>query len=216
LTDEIKKLNRSIFIPVIHVEKNRLKQEARLQAQRDEIHTEHEKTALQVRESHHLRARAFGTDNDDEESITPPRNRLRSPEQEAQKKEQRKRFQFEATASDDELEDELDDNLDEVWEVTKRLKKIGTAMGQELDAQNSRITKIEEKTVKLDNQLYKNTERVSSLKQYEAFVDKPCFFLFCLNSSRESDSWTMIRHVFFSNFFFLHYHIGSIWLYHDT
>jgi protein transport protein SEC9 len=80
--------------------------------------------------------------------------------QQALQREQRKRYQFEATGSDDELEDELDDNLDEISDVAKRLKALGTAMGQELDNQNNRIERIEEKTVSLDNRVFRNTEKV--------------------------------------------------------
>ena len=59
------------------------------------------------------------------------------------------------------MEDELDDNLDEISEMTKRLKALGSAMGQELDTQNSRIDRIEGKTVNLDQKIFTNTERVS-------------------------------------------------------
>jgi hypothetical protein len=45
------------------------------------------------------------------------------------KADARARYQFDATASDDDLEDELDENLDETLEVTKRLKGLATAMG---------------------------------------------------------------------------------------
>lgn len=103
------------------------------------------------------RAATYGRREDDE-LLGEPR---RTQEQLASQKEQRKRYQFEATASDDELEDELDNNLDEIGDATKRLKAIGMAMGEELDKQNSRIGRIEEKTVNLDNNIFRNTERVS-------------------------------------------------------
>ena len=90
----------------------------------------------------------------------PNGRRTKTATQQALQKEQRKRYQFEATASDDEMEDELDDNLDEISDVTKRLKALGSAMGQELDKQNGRIERIEEKTVNLDNKVFRNTERV--------------------------------------------------------
>lgn len=45
------------------------------------------------------------------------------------RRSRRKRYQFEATASDDELEDELDNNLDEIFDNrtfknTEKLKRI--------------------------------------------------------------------------------------------
>jgi len=66
------------------------------------------------------------------------------------KKEQRKRYQFETGASDDEIEDELDDNLDEIGDVTKRLKALAMGMNQELDTQNARIERIDDKTLSLE------------------------------------------------------------------
>lgn len=126
---------------------------------------------MDVRESQNRlgRAQTYGR-GDDEEGLGGPggpeggsgRGRFRSEGQLAARKEQRKRYQFEGGASDDELEDELDDNLDEIGDATKRLKALGMAMGQELDSQNKRIDQIEGKTVGLDNRIFRNTERVCS------------------------------------------------------
>lgn len=81
--------------------------------------------------------------------------------QQAMRKEQRSKYQFESTQSDEEAEDELDDNLGEIGEMAKRLKSLGTAMGQELDNQNHRIDRINEKATSLDNRMFRNTERAS-------------------------------------------------------
>lgn len=117
---------------------------------------------MDIRESQNRigRAATYGRRDPDEEELLGGRSRMRNAEQLAAQKEQRKRYQFEATASDDELEDELDNNLDEVSEMTKRLKALGKTMGEELDKQNNRIQRIEEKTVGLDDRIFKNTERV--------------------------------------------------------
>jgi hypothetical protein len=80
------------------------------------------------------------------------------------RKEQRSRFQFEATNSDDEIENELDDNLGEISDMTKRLKALGTSMGQELDNQNQRIDRIGGKAGELDNRMFKNTEKLKRIK----------------------------------------------------
>jgi hypothetical protein len=58
------------------------------------------------------------------------------------------------------LEDELDDNLDDIAQATRNLKNLGLAMGQELDSQNVRIGRIDEKAVGLDNRIFANTSRV--------------------------------------------------------
>ncbi|KAH9968935.1 hypothetical protein BC827DRAFT_1166631 [Russula dissimulans] len=166
-TDELKKLNRSIFRPAITFNKDakRAAQEAKIQQRYEEDRAEREKAMGDIRESQNRlgQASAYGQ-REEEAGIGADGKRMKSAVQQARQKEQRKRYQFEATASDDELEDELDDNLDQISDVTKRLKALGTAMGQELDNQNNRIEHIEEKTVSLDNRVFRNTERLKRIK----------------------------------------------------
>ena len=76
------------------------------------------------------------------------------------RKEQYKRYQFESTASDDEMEEEISTNLDQLDEAAKRLKAIGIAMGDELKHQNEWIDNIAAKTDRLDGKLRVNTDRV--------------------------------------------------------
>jgi hypothetical protein len=162
-TDELKQLNRSIFRPVIHFNKDakRAAQEAKIQQRYDEERDEREKSMKDIRETQNRLGQASAYDQrEDGIEAGPTGRRTMTAAQMALQKEQRQRYQFEATASDDELEDELDGNLDEISDVAKRLKALGTAMGQELDNQNNRIERIEEKTVSLDNRVFRNTERV--------------------------------------------------------
>lgn len=158
-TDELKKLNRSIFRPAITFNKDakRAAQEAKVVRQYEDEREEREKAMMDIRDSQNRlgQASAYGSKE---------AGRTKSAAQQALQKEQRKRYQFEATASDDEMEDELDNNLDEISDVAKRLKALGSAMGQELDTQNNRITRIEEKTVSLDNKVFRNTEKVRRSK----------------------------------------------------
>ena len=114
-------------------------------------------------------------------------SRFKTAEQLASRKEQQKRYKFESTASDDEMEDELDENLDEISDMTKRLKALGTAMGQELDNQNSRIERIEGKTVGLDSRIFRNTERVSSAHDLDYFLVLNAFFLYSSRRSSNGD-----------------------------
>jgi hypothetical protein len=98
------------------------------------------------------------------------RGKYKTAEQQATRKTQRSRFQFEATASDDDMEDELDDNLDEIHDAVKRMKSLGLAMGQEVDNQIGRIGRIETKTDSLDMRVNRNTERVrASLATQDRF-----------------------------------------------
>ncbi|KAH8999004.1 protein transporter SEC9, partial [Lactarius hatsudake] len=105
-------LNRSIFRPVITFNKDA------------------KRAAQEAKASNYYGSR--------KEGIGAGPNGRRAAQQSLQK-EQRMRYQFEATASYDELEDELDDNFDEISDVTQRLKALGAAMGKELDHQNNRI-----------------------------------------------------------------------------
>lgn len=87
-----------------------------------------------------------------------PSNRMRD------RAEARSRFQFEQTASDDELEDELDENLDETLEVARRLNSLAKGMGGEVDKQNQRIGRITDKTDDLDIKVQLNTNRLKAMK----------------------------------------------------
>ncbi|KDR85023.1 hypothetical protein GALMADRAFT_83319 [Galerina marginata CBS 339.88] len=166
-TGELKQLNRSIFRPVIAFNKDakRAAQDAKIQARYEEEREEREKAMMDIRDTQNRlgKAATYGRDDDGEELIGG-RNRMRTAEQLATRKDQRKRYQFDANASDDEIEDELDDNLDEISDMTKRLKALGMTMGDELDKQNGRIKRIEEKTVGLDNRIFNNTERLKRIK----------------------------------------------------
>ncbi|KAF8912338.1 hypothetical protein CPB85DRAFT_1375784 [Mucidula mucida] len=158
-TDELKQLNRSIFRPVITFNKDakRRAQELKVQERYEEERSERERAMLDIRDTRNRLGRAQtygrgGEEEDDGEGITRPRyGRGASSEQ---SKAQRSRYQFEANASDDEMEDELDGNLDQIGDVTKRLKALGMTMGQELDSQNGRINNISDKTEGLDNKLF--------------------------------------------------------------
>jgi hypothetical protein len=162
-TDELKKLNRSIFRPAITFNKDakRAAQEAKIQQRYEEEREEREKAMTDIRETQNRLGQASRYGQRDEGiELGSNGKQPRTGAQQALQREQRKRYQFEATASDDELEDELDENLDGISDVAKRLKALGTAMGQELDNQNNRIERIEEKTVSLDNRVFRNTEKV--------------------------------------------------------
>jgi hypothetical protein len=162
-TDELKQLNRSIFRPVIHFNKDskRAAQESKIQERYEEERGEREKAMTDIRETQNRLGQASSYGREEAEvGVGPNGRRTKTATQQALQQEQRKRYQFEANASDDELEDELDDNLDGISDVAKRLKALGMAMGQELDNQNNRIERIEEKTVNLDNRVFRNTERV--------------------------------------------------------
>ncbi|OSX67605.1 hypothetical protein POSPLADRAFT_1176481 [Postia placenta MAD-698-R-SB12] len=165
-TDELKQLNRSIFRPVITFNKDskRAAQEAKIQQRYEDDREQREKAMMDIRETQDRlgRATTYGQGQGQPQAGGDRFNR--SAVQLNARKDQRKRFQFDATASDDELEDELDDNLDEISSITKNLKALGTAMGQELDTQNDRISRITDKADTLDNALFRNTQKLNKIK----------------------------------------------------
>ncbi|KAI5124659.1 hypothetical protein M0805_004267 [Coniferiporia weirii] len=168
-TDELKKLNRSIFRPAITFNKQakRDKQELQRELRLREEMTEREVAMQDIRESQNRVGRAAtyghtGSGENDEESIGSYRRQKTSVEQNL-RKEQRKVYQFEATESDDELEDEIDDNLDELTDATKRMKALGLAMGSELQTQNNRLARLSDKTDKLGMRVDTNTARLNRI-----------------------------------------------------
>ncbi|KIO08249.1 hypothetical protein M404DRAFT_937034 [Pisolithus tinctorius Marx 270] len=166
--DELKQLNRSIFRPVITWNKDakRAAQDAKVMQRYEDERREREKAMTDIRETQNRLGRAMPYGQQDEEGVSSTggsRTSTRTAGQLAAQKEQRKRYQFEAGASDDEIEDELDNNLNEISDVAKRLKALGTTMGQELDAQNQRLDVIGKKTTELDGGVFRQTERVCGL-----------------------------------------------------
>jgi len=160
-TSELKKLNRSIFRPAItfNKEAKRAAKEEQIQKRFEEDRVERERVQLEARQSKNTIESAAGYGRNGEGN----RQQLTGAQQ-AVRKEQRSRFQFEGGDSDDEIENELDDNLNEIGDATKKLKALGLAMGQELDSQNGRIDRISDKATNLDDRMFRNTERLKRIK----------------------------------------------------
>ena len=139
-----------------------MSQDAKRAAQEDKINNRH---AMERAD----RAKAVNDISDTRRRLgeasnpMPGGSRVPMPGELKAKKEARARYQFDATASDDELEDELDENLDETYEISKRLKHLATAMGDEVTGQNSRLTGVTDKTDNLEFAVMKNTERLKRI-----------------------------------------------------
>lgn len=179
--DELKKLNRSIFRPAItfNKEAKRAAQEAKVQQRYEDERREREKAMMDIRDTQSRlgQATTYGQQDQGEGIQTNSggfgSSRFKTADQLAERKEQRKRYQFEAGASDDELEDELDGNLDEISRVTKNLRALGTTMGQELDAQNNRLDVIADETTRLDSGVFRQTERVRLHSSLQFGINTP-------------------------------------------
>jgi hypothetical protein len=97
-------------------------------------------------------------------SFGPGGSRGKSAAALAARKEGRTKYQFEATASDDELEDELDENLGETLEVTRRLKALAVASGDEITRHNERLVRINDKAAGLDLKILQNVSRLKRVR----------------------------------------------------
>jgi len=154
---EIKALNRSIFRPNISFNKSakRDAEEAKILARHLEEKAEREKTRRDMEET---RNRVGGTFQAVDRQGSSSQNRGGRSIQE------RSRYQFESTESDEELENELDANLDGISDVASRLKQLAMTAGQEVDAQNVKLGRIGEKADDLDINIIKNTNYLKRLK----------------------------------------------------
>jgi transcription termination factor NusB len=141
-TEELRKLNRSIFIPVITFNKDakHAAREAKVQRRYEEERAEREKTMMDSRERM-ARAHAYGNRRMDDEGVRASRR----------------------NASDDEMDKDLDQNLEEIQGLVGNLKAVGAAMARELDRQNGVISGIEDKTTKLDDKLHNNIAQVREI-----------------------------------------------------
>jgi len=172
---EITALNRSIFRPNFQLNKQgkRDAEEARILNRHIEERDERER----------VRAEALKAQNRVDQTMGGPgsgrftggrfgSDRFGSSKSQGQNEEEKKqnkmkqrgRFQFEATGSDDELEDELDGNLDEISQLSGRLNNLGRAMGTEIDDQNERIKRLQDKTTRLDERVYGSTQKLDRIK----------------------------------------------------
>jgi hypothetical protein len=172
-TTEINALNRSIFIPAItfNKTKKRLEQEAKLTSRYESERAEHERLQAERQEVHQRLGEATtsglrnlnrdGPPVDDEGIGGRPGAGRYGSQQQAERKKQWGRYQFEATGSDDEMENELDSNLDELGDAVGRLKGLAIASGQEVDRQNKVLERIHGKADNVDRKVRSATDRVS-------------------------------------------------------
>ncbi|GAA5997221.1 uncharacterized protein JCM10292_000107 [Rhodotorula paludigena] len=159
-TKELEALNRSIFRPNFTMNKaaKRDREERRLLDRHNAEKAEREQVRREQYESRQRIDGAFNSMDRAAESDAMRRAR------EHKRHGERARYQFEATASDDEVEDEIDDNLDELGGLAGRLKTLGMAMGSEVDAQNKKLGKMATKVDTLDNNVVRSTQRLGRVK----------------------------------------------------
>lgn len=157
---ELHRLNRSIFIPATG---NPFNKKLRLHQQEARLKTQKEQEKY-LRETN--RQGMYASEQRVKQGLTSnaTSSDTYSKYQGEKHLQQAQRYQFENDSEDDEIEKELASNLDQISSYTKKLKGTATLMGQEVDAQNKRLRKIEEDADRLDINVHLNSTRLSNIR----------------------------------------------------
>lgn len=159
---ELKKLNRSIFRPsfTFNTAAKRDREEQRLLGRHQEEQREREYLRQQQYQSRNRIDNAYR----DMDKMAEANAQAHQRAKERSRASERSRYQFEATASDDEVEDEIDENLNDISDVVSRLKGLATAQGQEVGAQNKQLDKMAPKVDTIDTKLVSTTMKLNRIK----------------------------------------------------
>ena len=76
----------------------------------------------------------------------------------------RAKYQFEADSEDDEMENEIEDNLDAIHRGATTMRRLGEAMGTEIESQNKHIEGVIKKTDKVDDGIAVNRARLDRIR----------------------------------------------------
>ncbi|ORZ24062.1 hypothetical protein BCR42DRAFT_402177 [Absidia repens] len=157
--DELKQLNRSIFIPVVKNPFNKGARQRRdierLQADQAE-HMEERDNIRQFEQESNARIDQANRRND--------RVSANAGYRRGRTQADRNRYQFEADEEDDKIEDELDENLDLLGGATARLKNMAMTMNDELDSQNKQLGKLNTKVDPISHKLTATTATLNKTK----------------------------------------------------
>ena len=132
---EIKHLNRSMWAMKVD---NPFTKSKRIREQ-DEAAININRSERERRDA--TRSAAFASQTRQQEAAKDLRGTAAGLEKRKQNLAERSKYQFEADSEDEAMEDELDNNLELMSGAVGRLNKLGTVMGQEVDAQNKQIDK---------------------------------------------------------------------------
>lgn len=157
----LKKLNRSIFIPV--AAGNPFNRKSKLRQQEQKLKTEKQQEKY-LRETN--RQGVYASEQRVKQGITNSATNSDTYNKYQGEKYlgAAQRYQFENDSEDDEMEKELGANLDQIHAFSKKLKNTATVIGQEVEAQNSRLRRIEEDADRLDINVHLNSSRLSNIR----------------------------------------------------
>lgn len=157
---ELKRLNRSIFIPA---NGNPFNKKSRLRQQEEKIKNQKLQEKY-IRETN--RQEMFASEQRIKQGITnnSTNNDIYNKYQDEKNLSAAKRYQFENDSEDDDMEKEIALNLNQIDQYAKKLKGLANTMGTEVDNQNTRLKKIEESADKLDINVHMNTTRLNNIR----------------------------------------------------
>lgn len=157
---ELRRLNRSIFIPAYG---NPFNKKSRLRQQEENIKNRKMQEKY-LRETN--RQNMYESEQRLKQGImnNATDNDVHHKYQNEKYLQQAQRYQFENDSEDDEAEKEIASNLDQIGSYAKKLHGIANTMGKEVDSQNVRLRKIEEDADKLDINVHMNSTRLSNIR----------------------------------------------------
>lgn len=157
---ELRRLNRSIFIPATG---NPFNKKLRLRHQEAMMKTQKEQEKY-LRETN--RQGMYASEQRVKQGITNNATNSDTFNKYQGEKylQQALRYQFENDSEDDEMEKELASNLDQIHNYSKKLKNTAMTMTQEVDAQNQRLRQIEEDADRLDINVHLNSTRLNNIR----------------------------------------------------
>lgn len=157
--DELKQLNRSIFIPVVSNPFRRKEKERRELENMQKDHAEH------MNERDEIRQFEYESNTRIQETARMNSNSNGSRgERRGRTEADRRRYQFEEDSDDDKVEDEIDDNLDLLGGAVGRLKNMAITMNTELDSQNNQLNKAITKVDPITKKLRGTTNTLNNTK----------------------------------------------------
>ncbi|OZJ03382.1 hypothetical protein BZG36_04486 [Bifiguratus adelaidae] len=156
-TTELKKLNRSIFIPVISNPFTKKSRERKEIENLNRYAEEQERSAMENRKYQYESKKRVENAQKTAQSGYQSGTRGRS-------QADRNRYQFEADAEDDAVEDEIDQNLDAMSSAIGNLKNMALNMGTEVQSQNKMIDRIDRKIDPVNERLRVTSHKLGKIK----------------------------------------------------
>lgn len=158
---ELKKLNRNIL--AVHVsnpfnsKRRRQEKEDRIKTKKMEEHMMMDSTNRTLEQSTQRIENAMNGNMRSDSGV-------REKYQRQKVLDAAKKYQFENDEEDDEMEVEIDRNLDQIKQISGRLRKLAVSTGEELEAQQQRLDRIENNTDDLDIKINMNTHKLATIK----------------------------------------------------